>query len=542
MSQAERKSETSEHLDAEVVIIGAGFAGIRALLEMRKRGRTAKVFDAASDVGGTWYWNKYPGARTDSEAWAYCYAMSDELQDDWVWPDRMPSQKHVQAYLSHVADRFDLRKDIQFNTQITGASYDEDNRSWEIATKDGERFRSRYLISAMGWLSVANRPDFPGEDTFSGEIYRSSSWPDHDVDFSNKRVGIIGSGSTAVQMLPIVARLADHVKLFQRTPNYVLPSRNRPLDEHDRASLAKEREENWSLVRQQVFAFPMVTSERVFDSVDDAEREKIFEAGWEAGGFRFLFETFGDILVDERSNAAAADFIRRRIRAIVKDPKTAELLCPDYPFALKRPPLGSHYFEAFNRDNVELVDVSTQAIKKITESGLVAGGGHHDLDMIIFATGFDAVTGPMMAVDVKGRGGVSIRDKWAAGPQTYLGLMTDQFPNMFIMTGPQVPFANLPPIAETSAVWIADLMDSVSDKGGVAAEPRAEAVQGWVDTVNATLDATLLGGGAELRSWFMGANIPGKVQTPLFYFGGAGAFFDQMEQVSRDGFVDIKIS
>ncbi|MGP1281368.1 MAG: flavin-containing monooxygenase [Parasphingopyxis sp.] len=525
--------------DLDVIIIGAGFAGLRALYEMRQSGRSTLVFEAGSDVGGTWYWNRYPGARTDSEAWSYCYAFSEELQDEWQWPDRMPSQEQVHSYLSHVADRFGLRRDIRFEIQIVSAKFDERTGRWNVTTHTGQTYNSRYLISAMGWLSVAYRPNFPGECDFKGEIYRSSSWPEQPVDFAGKRVGIIGSGSTAVQLLPIVAKLADHVTLFQRTPNYVLPSRNHPLTDEDRRGLDRERGRNWDMVRKQVFAFPMKTATRTYDDVDDVERQQVFEAGWEKGGFRFLFETFGDILVDERSNAAAAEFIRSKIRAIVDDPDTAERLCPDYPFALKRPPLGTNYFEAFNRENVALVDVSTKPIERLTQNGIIGGGEEHALDVVIFATGFDAVTGPLMKLGVEGRNGLSMREKWAAGPQTYLGLMVDEFPNLFIMTGPQVPFANLPPIAEASARWIDALMEHAKKTGCSIVEPSREAVEQWARVVDETLDATLLGGGAELKSWFMGANIPGKPQAPLFFFGGAEAYFDALEESAEAGFSQI---
>ncbi|MCB2045700.1 MAG: NAD(P)/FAD-dependent oxidoreductase [Novosphingobium sp.] len=526
-------------LDFETIIIGAGFGGLRALHEMRNQGKSVRLFDAGSDVGGTWYWNRYPGARTDSEAWAYCYSFSKELQDEWDWPERMPTWDQVQAYLAHVADKFGLREDIQFNTTVQSCIYDEASNQWVITTSDGKSYRCRYFISAVGWFAVAMQPPFD-MGNFKGEWYMSSKWPKEEVDFRGKRVGIVGSGSTAVQILPLVAKQAAQVTLFQRTPNYVMPGRNHPLDDTDREAIKTNYESIWKQVRNQVFAFPMDDSPLTYDSVDDAQRRKVFEYGWEQGGFRFLFETFADMLTDERTNKAAAEFVREKIRSIVKDPATAELMCPKYPIALKRPPLGNFYYESFNRPNVRLVDVSKHPLIASTEKGLKTDLEEFEFDIVIFAIGFDAVTGPLTHMEVRGRGGELVRDKWDAGPRTHLGIVMDGFPNMFIITGPQTPFSNVPPVVDAAVDWIGKAIAKADREGADVIEVSPEPVEAWVALMQEMLDATLLGGATELRSWFMGANVEGKTHAPLFYFGGAAAYFDEVDKSLAGDFAELE--
>jgi len=526
-------------LDFDTIIIGAGFGGLRALHEMRNQGKSVRLFDAGSDVGGTWYWNRYPGARTDSEAWAYCYSFSKELQDEWDWPERMPTWDQVQAYLAHVADKFGLREDIQFNTTVQSCIYDEASNQWIITTSDGKSYRCRYFISAVGWFAVAMQPPFD-MGNFKGEWYMSSKWPKEEVDFRGKRVGIVGSGSTAVQILPLVAKQAAQVTLFQRTPNYVMPGRNHPLDDTDREAIKTNYESIWKQVRNQVFAFPMDDSPLTYDSVDDVQRRKVFEYGWEQGGFRFLFETFADMLTDERTNKAAAEFVREKIRSIVKDPATAELMCPKYPIALKRPPLGNFYYESFNRPNVRLVDVSKHPLIASTEKGLKTDLEEFEFDIVIFAIGFDAVTGPLTHMEVRGRGGELVRDKWDGGPRTHLGIVMDGFPNMFIITGPQTPFSNVPPVVDAAVDWIGKAIAKADREGADVIEVSPEPVEGWVALMQEMLDATLLGGATELRSWFMGANVEGKTHAPLFYFGGAAAYFDEIDKSLASDFAELE--
>jgi cyclohexanone monooxygenase len=520
----------------DAIVIGAGFGGIRAIYELRQMGLSARVFEAGSDVGGTWYWNRYPGARTDSEAWSYCYFFSKELQDEWNWPERMPAQEHVSAYLRHVVERFDLRKDIVFNTRIKSAIYDVATRKWTVTSEQGAAFTCTYFITAAGLLTIPYLPPFKGIETFKGEWHLTSRWPKDKVDFAGKRIAIVGSGATAVQLLPIVAQTAAQVTLFQRTPNYVLPGRNYPLDDNQRQGLKAKKEETWALIRKQVFAFPIKPVNRMFDTVTPEERQRVLEAGWETGGFRYLFETLDDILIDERSNHAASEFIRNKIRAIVKDPVTAELLCPQYYFGLKRPPIGNFYYEAFNQDNVALADASTNPIEEITPKGIRAGGKEFEFDMLIFALGFDAMTGALTHMDIRGKNGVSIKDKWQAGPETHLGIAVDGFPNMFMISGPQTPFANVPPLIEGAVTWIGQAIRRARDGGHRSVEATPEATAAWKKQIQAMLDATLLGKGVEHHTWFLGANIPGKAHAVLFYFGGAEAYFNELQQSAERGF------
>ena len=529
------RTPSSQPVDYDVLIIGAGFGGLRALHEMRQQGRSVRLLEGGDDVGGTWFWNRYPGARTDSEAWAYCYSFSKELQDEWDWPERMPTWDQVQAYLGHVADRFGLREDIEFNCWVKSCIYDEAANQWVITSQTGEVLRCRYFISAVGWFAVAVQPPFD-MSPFKGEWYMSSKWPKDEVDFRGKRIGIVGSGSTAVQILPVAAKQAAQVTMFQRTPNYVLPGRNHPLSDIDREAIKADYPAIWEQVRKQVFAFPMDSSTLVYDDVDDAERQRIFEYGWEQGGFRFLFETFADILTDKRTNAAAAEFVRRKIRSIVKDPQTAEAMCPKYPIALKRPPLGNFYFESFNRDNVKLVDVSANPLIAATDKGLRTATDEYEFDIIIYAIGFDAVTGPLTHMDVRGRGGQQVREKWAEGPKTYLGVMVDDFPNMFIITGPQTPFSNVPPVVDAAVEWIGEVMNLADRRGSEVIEARTDAVAAWGQLIQELLEQTLLGEAVELKSWFMGANIEGKVHAPLHYFGGAAGYFDELRESRENDF------
>jgi cyclohexanone monooxygenase len=535
----EPRAVPEAHVDA--IVIGAGFGGLRALHELRQMGLAVRVFEAGADVGGVWYWNRYPGARTDSEAWSYCYSFSQELQDEWVWPERMPTWDQVMAYLRHVADRFDMRKDIQFETRIVSAAYDEATNRWTVASSSGRTFTCTYLVCATGLLTIAVAPPFKGAETFQGEQYLSSRWPQKAVDFAGKRVAIVGSGSTAVQILPIVAQTAAQVTLFQRTPNYVLPGRNHPLDDEQRKGIKARREATWNVVRNQVFAFPIDPANRTYESVPPERRRAVFEAGWEDGGFRFVFSTFDDLLVNETSNAAAAEFIREKIRAIVKDPATAELLCPRYAFALKRPPLGNFYYESFNRPNVSLVDVSQDPIAEITPRGLRTGAREFEFDMLIFALGFDAMTGALTHMDVRGRDGQTIKDKWAQGPLTHLGITVDGFPNFFMISGPQTPFANIPPIIEGTVEWIAEAIRRVQEGRHRAIEPTPAAVASWTRHMQELLDATLLGRGTEVNSWYLGANIPGKAHSVLFYFGGAAAYFKELTDSVKGGFKDFRM-
>jgi cyclohexanone monooxygenase len=428
-----------------------------------------------------------------------------------------------------------MRRDIQFNTRATSAVFDESSDTWSVTTDQGNTYTCRYFIPALGVLSTAWKPDFPGLDDFDGEWHLTGRWPDEDVDFAGKRVAVIGTGATAVQLIPILAHTAKQVQVFQRTPNYVLPARNYTISDDERRAFRADYDEIWRKSREHFFAFPWEPAGRTADDVTPEEHQKILEQGWERGGFRFIFETFDDIFTNEKSNEIASEFVRNKIRAIVNDPDTAERLCPkNYPLAGKRPPLGHFYYEAFNQDNVALIDVSNDPISEITRKGVRAGDVEYEADIIVFATGFDAVTGSYGGLDIRGRDGVSIEDKWAAGPRTQLGIGVDGFPNMFMISGPQTPFANLPVVIDGIVDWIGRAISHLQENQLIRMEAEPDAVEHWRQHMEDLVNATVVTNGP--RSWFLGGNIPGKPQVVLFYFGGAGAYRKECNEAAEKGF------
>jgi cation diffusion facilitator CzcD-associated flavoprotein CzcO len=523
--------------DFGAIVVGAGFGGLRMLYELRRLGITAKVIEAGSDVGGTWFWNRYPGARTDSESWVYCFSFSRELEQEWDWAERYPSQPEMMKYMQHVADRFELRDDIQFDTRVASAVYDEGANKWVVTTDGGEVFTSSYFIPATGPLSRPLDPPFEGLPSFQGDWYLTARWPDKVVDLSGKRVGVIGTGATGVQVVPIIAEKAAHVTVFQRTPNYVIAAGNRSLTDAERRDYKDRYDRIWARTRQQPGGFAMDGADRGVKDSTREEQQAVFEQVWETGGFQFLFETFNDLMLDEGANEAAAEFIRSQIRSIVKDPATAELLCPKgYPLGAKRPPLGHSYYEAYNRDNVTLVDVSGNPIERITPNGLRTGTDDYEFDVLIFATGFDGSTGALMAMDIRGRNGDSLNEKWAEGPRTYLGLGVDGFPNMFMISGPQSPFANIPVIIEHAARWISRAISHERLAHLPYLEPTPAAVQQWVKETEMVLNASLVSRGEKVHSWFLGANVEGKPHAAFFFHGAANAYFDRIEHEADNGF------
>jgi cyclohexanone monooxygenase len=530
-------TSTARSVDYDAIVVGAGFGGLRMLHELRELGLTAKVIEAGSDVGGTWYWNRYPGARTDSESWAYIVNFSRELKAEWDWRERFPSQPEVLSYLRHVADRFDMRRDIEFNTRVTRADYDESANRWTVHTEGGESYTSTFFIPATGVLSHAQRPPFPGLDRFRGEYYETSRWPHGRVDFTGKRVAVVGTGASGVQVIPIVAHAAEHLTVFQRTPNYVMPARNAPLTDEHRAEIKRNYDQVLEQAFGQVFALPIKAANRTWNDVTEEEFHRILEAGWEWGGFQFVFETFDDLWVEGPANEKASEFVRNKIRAIVKDPATAELLCPPFPMGLKRPPLGHGYFEAFNRDNVDLVSVKDNPIVEVTETGLrLADGTEYEVDAIIFALGFDAGTGAILAMDIRGEGGVSIAEKWAGGPTTYLGLAVDSFPNMFIIDGPQGAFGNVPLIIDKEVEWIGRALRYLREHGYDRMVTTEAACKQWHDECAAVMAASIISRCGEAGSWWIGANIPGKPIGVLFYLGSCAMYFDRIAGVADADF------
>ncbi|MGQ0630173.1 MAG: flavin-containing monooxygenase [Sporichthyaceae bacterium] len=524
----------------DAVVVGAGFAGLRSIHELRKLGMSMQVFEAGSDVGGTWYWNTYPGARTDTESWGYCFYFDRELGQDWEWAERFPAQPEVLRYMRHVADRFDMRKEIAFNARVDGAFFDEATNLWTVRTDAGHEVTCRWLITGLGWLGVAYKPSIPGLDSFTGEWLQTSLWPKTEPELAGKRVAVIGTGATGVQVIQTTAPIVEHLTVFQRTPNFVMPGRNHPLTDETRAALRRDYDEICAQTFKHVFAFPMDPAGRVAgDVTDDADIHRIFERGWEDGGFRYIFTTFDDMLVDQRLNDLASEFVRNKIRAIVKDPVTAELLCPKtHPIGGKRPPLGNFYFETYNRPNVSLVDVRADPITEITPTGLrLASGAEHEVDVIIFATGFDAMTGPLSKMNVHGVGDRILGDVWTTeGPCLHLSVSQPGFPNLFAILGPQAPFASHPPVIEKQVEFIGKVLAHAQRTGAERVEATAEAGAAWTAMCDMILGMTLVPQGLQDRPWFLGANVPGKKPSTLCYLGGMAGYVAELDKEVAGGF------
>ncbi|NMH99529.1 flavin-containing monooxygenase [Pseudonocardia acidicola] len=522
--------------ELDAVVVGAGFAGMYMLHRLRALGLSVTVLEAGDGVGGTWYWNRYPGARCDSESYYYSYSFSDELQQEWEWTERYPGQPEIMRYLNHVADRFDLRRDIRFGRRVTEAAFREETGRWELRTDDGDRYSATFFITAVGCLSAANIPQIAGLDTFGGEWYHTGRWPHEGVDLTGKRVGVVGTGSTGIQAIPVIAEQADHLTVFQRTPNYSIPARNGPMERE----FQRDVKANYDAIRRQQRAstngHPFEISDTPALSVPDEERRAVYEAAWERGGLRFR-AAFADLLVDKEANDTASEFIRGKIRDIVLDPETAEKLLPrDHPFATKRPPIDTQYFETYNRDNVTLVDVRQSPIEEVTSTGLRTSSAEYELDVIVFATGFDALTGPLLNIDIRGVGGTALREKWSEGPRTYLGLHAAGFPNMFTITGPGSPsvLTNMPTSIEQHVDWIADCIEYLGSHGFDRIEATVEAEDAWVEHVNEAADRTLLPLAGS--SWYLGANVPGKPRVFMPYAGGFATYARRCDEVAGNGY------
>ena len=517
--------ESNESAELDALVIGAGFSGLYQLYCLRERlGLSVKVLEAGGGVGGTWYWNRYPGARCDSESHAYCYSFSKDLTREWEWSERYPEQPEIMRYLNYVADRFDLKRDIRFNTRVIAASYTETANRWIVRTEAGEQFTAKFLITAVGCLSTANVPDIPGLGSFTGNWYHTGQWPHEGVDFNGKRVGMIGTGSTGIQAAPVIAETATHLTVFQRTANYSVPARNAPLTPEFKRYVKDNADAIRAVMQATRNGMPFTISERVALDTPAAEREALYEAAWQKGGLQFR-ATFEDLMVNKAANDTAADFIRRKICEIVAGPATAAKLSDiDHPYATKRPPIDTNYFETFNRDNVTLVDVKVAPIERIEPEGVRTSDGVYPLDIIVFATGFDAMTGPMLRMNITGRDGVTLAEAWDAGPRTYLGLQIAGFPNLFTMTGPGSPsvLCNMPVPIEQHAEWIADCIAHMRAHGLERIEATPEAVSQWVDQVNTAANATLLP--LAKSSWYLGANVPGKPRVFMPYAGGMARY------------------
>jgi cyclohexanone monooxygenase len=526
-------------VDVDVVVVGAGFAGLYALYRLREDGWSVQGFEAGSGVGGTWYWNRYPGARCDVASIEYSYSFSDDLQQEWDWSERYATQPEILRYLDHVADRFDLRPLIRFDTRVEAAVFDEATRTWELRTSDGERTRARFVVMATGCLSTANLPDIPGRDSFEGEVLHTGRWPHHPVDLGGKRVGVIGTGSSAIQAIPVIAEQAAQLVVFQRTPNYSVPAHNHPLEPSDleavKANYADLRERN----RRTMVGFGgwgRGPGGAALGQSDD-ERQRALEERWSDGGLSFL-GVFNDVVFNPAANDIVADFVRSKIRTAVDDPAVADRLSPTSPIGCKRMCVDTRYYETFNRPNVRLVDLRETPIEAVTPAGVRTAAEHFDLETLVFATGFDAMTGTLMRIDIRGRDGVTLQEEWAEGPRTYLGLGVPGFPNLFIITGPGSPsvLTNMVTSIEHHVEWIGDCLAHMRAEGHDTIEANPQAAEDWGAYVNAVAGTTLF---QTCNSWYLGANIPGKprVFMPLFGFAPYVATCDDVAAKGYRGFV-----
>ena len=536
MSQTSTQTGTTQDTtDFDAIVIGAGFGGLYMMHKLRdEMGLRVRGFDKAGDVGGTWYWNRYPGALSDTETYLYCYSFDKDLLQDWQWRTRYVNQPGILSYLEHVADRFDLRRDFQFNTGVSAAHYDEDADYWRVTTDTGETVTARYLVSALGLLSATNVPNIAGRSSFEGEQYHTGAWP-KDANLAGKRVGVIGTGSTGIQVITAIAPEVDHLTVFQRSPQYSVPVGNGIVPDDEIEEIKRDYDAIWRRVRKSMTAFGFEESDVPAMSVSAEERREVFQRAWDiGGGFRYMFGTFGDIVTDRDANEAAAAFVRGKIAEIVDDPETARKLTPTDLYA-KRPLCDSGYYATYNRDNVSLVDVKANPIDEITPDGIrTADGVEHELDVIIFATGFDAVDGNYVKIDLRGRGGESISEHWADGPTSYLGMTVNNFPNMFMVLGPNGPFTNLPPSIETQVEWIASSIAAVEADGSAGVlEASAAAEQGWTEKCKQIADDTLF---PQAESWIFGANIPGKTNTVMFFMGGLGAYREELAAVVENDY------
>ena len=514
-------NDISNNQTYDAIIVGAGFAGLYQLICLRDQlGLNCLVIETGDDVGGTWYWNRYPGARCDTESHAYSYYFSDELLKEWTWSERYPGHAEIREYINFVAQKFDLKKDILFNQRVTNANFNENDNNWNLLTDNGSKFKTKFLITAVGCLSNANIPNIKGLDSFEGKYYHTGNWPKNDVSFVNKKVGQIGTGSTGIQAVPVIAANAKHLTVFQRTANYSIPARNKPLTSDFKEHVKTNYQHYREFLKRTPNGHPFDISDRLVADVNEDQRNDIYEKAWEKGGLQFR-ATFNDLVTNRDANKTASEFIKDKIRTTVLNKKFASILTDiDHPYAGKRPPIDSNYFETFNRDNIDLIDLRSDPIKHIDTKGIQTNQNHFDLDIIVFATGYDAMTGPLLNMNITGKKNLKLCDLWKEGPKTFLGLQMPGFPNLFTITGPGSPsvLTNMPMAIEQHVEWIRDCITYMNKKGYSLIETSKKASEDWGDEVNAVANKTLLP--TVKHSWYLGANIPGKPQVFMPYAGG----------------------
>ena len=532
--------------DFDAIVVGAGFSGINMLKSLRdKLGLKVRAYEAGETVGGTWYWNRYPGARCDSDSYIYCFTWDKQLLQEWEWSERYPEQPEILRYLEHVAERHDLKRDMQFNTRVIGGEWDEAGHVWRVRTDKGDDVTARYLIAAVGSLSEVNLPRFKGLERFKGEWYHTSRFPKEGVDFTGKRVAVVGTGATAVQAIPEIAQQAKQLVVFQRTANYCVPARNGKVDPERVKARKADYDNIVKRIRESFFGQEHYFIPKSALEVTAEEREREFDRMWDAGGFAFWLANYQDMFFSKEANELCADYIRRKIRRTVKDPAVAEKLMPrGHYYGTKRQPLDTNYYETFNKDNVLLVDAKTDgAIEEITERGIRAGGREYPADIIVFATGFDAMTGALKALHLKGRDGRALEDEWKEGPRTYLGVSVAGFPNFFTITGPQSPsvLTNMPVAIEQHVEWIAQCIERMREEGRTAIEATPQAQDQWVAHVNEIVGMTLM---TSANSWYMSANVEGKPRAFLPYLGpeGVGGYRKKCDEIAAKGYEGFQLA
>jgi len=527
--------DTTNSRNLDAVVVGAGFAGLYMLYQLRQLGFSARILDAGNGVGGTWFWNRYPGARCDVESFEYSYSFSEELQDEWQWTERYASQPEILRYLNYVADRFDLRRDIQLETRVISAMFDENANRWIIKTDCGAALAARFCIMATGCLSIPKTPEYKGLETFQGRWYQTAKWPNEKIDFTGQRVGVIGTGSSGIQCIPQLAREAEHLFVFQRTPNFSMPAHNRPLSSAASEEWKRRRAESRRTARTMPFGILVEHGTKSALDVSREERQEEYERRWQRGGL-CMYGAYADLFVNPESNDSAAEFVRAKIRGLVRDPEVAAKLLPQtYPIGTKRLCVDTGYYETFNRQNVTLVDVRESPIEEITPRGIRTASAEYQLNSIVFATGFDAITGALANLDIRGPAGDSLQAKWSSGPRTYLGLMVAGFPNLFLVTGPGSPsvFSNMVVSIEQHVEWIADCLRYLQQNRFPRIEATAEAESSWMSHVNELSGFTLF---PRADSWYVGANVPGKPRVFMPYVGGVGVYRERCNAVAANGY------